>query len=58
MNYTFNFYCIDNSGKKQNFKVKAADKAKAIDKGMKKAEKNAAGNINNWECRLCTTYGF
>lgn len=55
-NYTFDFYCIDNAGKKQFFKVKAASKPQAIEKGMKKAKKNAAGNINNWECRLCITF--
>ena len=51
-NYTFNFYCINNSGKKQIFKVKAPDKMTAIDKGFQKAKKNAKGDITNWECRF------
>lgn len=51
-NYTWSFYCIDNGGKRQFFNVKASDKTKAINKAMKKAHKNSAGDINNWECKL------
>lgn len=52
MNYYFSFSCIDNGGKRQFFKVKAKDKQSAIEKGLKKARKNAAGDINNWDCTL------
>lgn len=51
-NYTFNFRCIDNGGKRQVFKVKAPDKQKAIEKGFKRAEKNARGDITSWECNV------
>ena len=53
MLYTFTFSCVDNGGKHQCFTVKAADKADAIKKGLKKAEQKAAGDIcGRWECRL------
>ena len=48
----WSFYCNDNGGKKQAFVVKAKNKTEAINKGFKKAEKNAKGDITNWECRL------
>lgn len=50
--YSWSFYASDNGGKKQFFKVKANSKTDAINKGFKKAEKNAAGDITNWECKL------
>lgn len=50
--YQWYFTARDNGGKYQCFKVKAASKAEAINKGMKKAEKNAAGDITNWDCKL------
>ena len=46
------FRCIDNGGKRQFFDIKADSKPEAIDKGMKKAQKNAKGDLNNWECCL------
>lgn len=46
------YRCIDNGGKKQFFDVKADSKPEAIEKGFKKAKKNAKGDINNWECVL------
>lgn len=52
MLYTFNCYFIDNSGKKQNFTVKAKDKQTAIEKAFKKARKNANGDIVNWFVQL------
>jgi hypothetical protein len=52
MLYTFNCYFIDNSGKKQNFTVKAKDKQQAIEKAFKKARKNANGDIVNWSVKL------
>lgn len=53
--FTFYFRCIDNSGKRQSFKVKANSKDEAIRKGFKKAEKNARGDIRpSWECVLAT----
>lgn len=51
-NYTWCFWCSDNGGKRQAFKVKASDKPKAIEKGFKKALKNSAGDITNWDCKL------
>ena len=52
MNHVWSFYCTDNGGKRQMFTVKAKDKDEAIEKGFKKANKNAKGDIINWECRL------
>lgn len=49
---TWEFWCIDNGGKRQCFRVKAANKADAIRKGMERARKNAAGDIHKWECKL------
>lgn len=48
----WSFYCIDNGGKKQFLTIKAKDKTEAIKRGFEKAEKNAKGDINNWECKL------
>lgn len=48
----WSFYCIDNGGKRQGFTVKADSKPEAIEKAMKRARKNAKGDLNNWECRL------
>ena len=50
--YTWEFRCIDNGGKHQYFKIKARDKTAAINAGFAKAEKNAAGDITSWDCRL------
>lgn len=55
-NYNWDFRCIDNGGKRQFFKAKAASKEKAIEKALKKAKKNASGDINNWECKLCMMF--
>ena len=54
--YTFIFTAHDNGGKRQTFTVKAEDKKEAIEKGFKKARKNAAGDINSWDCRLSHTF--
>ena len=54
--YKWNFRAIDNGGKRQFFTVKANSKPEAIEKGMKKARRNAAGDINNWECSLVRTF--
>lgn len=52
-NYKFSFHCVDNGGKHQAFTVSAPSKAAAIDKALKKARKNAAGDIcGTWEIRL------
>lgn len=45
--------CVDNGGKHQAFTVSAPNKAAAIEKALKKAEKNAAGDIcGRWEIKL------
>lgn len=46
------FSTLDNGGKRQNFIVSAASKCEAIDKGLKRAKKNAAGDINAWHITL------
>ena len=51
--FKWHFYAIDNGGKKQSFYITAGSKTAAIEKGMKKARKNAAGDIVNLDCRLC-----
>lgn len=49
----FVFSCIDNSGKRQVFEVKAVDKTEAIKLGMTKARKYAKGDIGfSWNCKL------
>lgn len=48
----WNFNCIDNGGKRQNFMVTASDKTVAIRKGFEKAKKNAKGDIISWKCSL------
>lgn len=48
----WSFTCIDNGGKRQFFTVTSNSKPDAIDKGWKKARKNAAGDITNWNCTL------
>ena len=50
--YKFSFTCIDNSGKRQHFDIKANDKTTAIKKGFEKAKKHAAGDLGAWDCRL------
>ena len=50
--YKFNFSCVDNGGKRQSFTVKANNKMAAIDAGLKRARKNAAGDIYGWTCKL------
>lgn len=51
--YKFAFRCVDNGGKHQAFTVSAPNKAAAIEKALKKAEKNAAGDIcGRWEIKL------
>ena len=46
------FYFSDNGGKKQSFVVTAKSKPEAIEKGMKKAQKNAKGDCIRWDCSL------
>ena len=46
------FSARDNGGKFQNFTVTAATKPEAIDKGIEKAKKKAAGDITSWNCSL------
>ena len=46
------FYFIDNSGKKQFLTISANSKPEAIEKGFIKAKKSAAGDCNNWDCKL------
>jgi hypothetical protein len=48
----WSFYAIDNGGKRQFFTVTAKTKPEAIEKGTKRAKRNAAGDLNNWECKL------
>ena len=48
------FTAQDNGGKHQIIKVTAASKPEAIDKGMERAQRKAAGDINTWNCRLHT----
>ena len=50
---TWHFSIGDNGGKHHYFKVKANSKPEAIEKGMQRARKNAAGDLSHhWECRL------
>ena len=50
---TWSFYAVDNGGKRHCYTIKAASKTEAIDKGMERARKNAAGDIgSSWECHL------
>ena len=49
---TWSFFAGDNGGKKQFIKIKANSKPEAIEKGMQKAKKNAAGDIIAWGCKL------
>lgn len=53
MKAKFDFSCIDNSGKRQAFTVKAESKPEAIKKALVKAQKQAAGDIYSWNCKLC-----
>lgn len=46
------FHCVDNGGKWQGFTVTADSKPEAIEKALKKAVRNAKGEITTWECRL------
>lgn len=48
------FSTTDNGGKKQNFVVSAANKSEAIFKGLDRAKKHAAGDINTWHITLKT----
>ncbi len=50
--HKFSCYFIDNSGKRQNFTIKASDKAIAIDKAFKKAQKSANGSFTSWDVKL------
>ena len=54
---TWSFTCIDNGGKRQSLKIKAADKQTAINKGFEKARKEAKGDITTWGCSLVSV-GF
>jgi hypothetical protein len=46
------YSCIDNGGKRQYFKIKAASKPEAIKKGSTRAKKNADGDVTSWDCYL------
>ena len=46
------FSAHDNGGKFQSFTVTAGSKPEAIDKGLEKAKKKAAGDITTWNCSL------
>lgn len=46
------FTARDNGGKFQVFTVSAASKPDAINKGIEKAKKHAAGDITTWDCTL------
>ena len=49
----WSFSIGDNSGKRQIFTVSAKDKQEAIEKGFKRAKKNAKGDLSfHWDCRL------
>lgn len=48
----WSFSCMDNGGKLQAFTVKAPDKQSAIEKGMARAKRHAAGDITTWHCSL------
>lgn len=50
------FSAHDNGGKHQVFTVKAASKTEAIKKGMERAKKHAAGDINAWDRRLVSPF--
>lgn len=51
--FKFIFSCTDNGGKHQRFEVIAPDKPKAIQLGLGKARKNAAGDIcGDWKCEI------
>lgn len=50
--YRFFFYAIDNGGKHHAYKIMAKDKPDAIEKGFRLTKKNAAGDINAWECHF------
>ena len=53
MYHQFVCHFTDNSGKVQNFTVKAKTKADAIDKAFKRARKNACGDLSPvWEVRF------
>lgn len=52
MAYKWTFKARDNGGKMQVLKVTANSKPEAIEKGIKAAQKRAAGDITNWECYL------
>ena len=52
MKHKFTFTCIDNGRKRQVFTITANDKKEAIEKGLKKAKKAAAGDLITWECKL------
>lgn len=46
------FSARDNGGKFQTFTVTAVTKPEAIDKGIERAKKHAAGDITTWSCSL------
>lgn len=54
--YKWTFTARDNGGKYQCFSVKAGSKAIAIEKGMERAKKHAAGDITTWDCKLCMVF--
>lgn len=50
--YKWKFTARDNGGKRQVFTVTANSKPEAIEKGIKAAQKRAAGDLTGWDCAL------
>lgn len=48
----WNFSAMDNGGKRQFFTVTAPTKPEAINKGIERAKKHAAGDVTSWTCSL------
>lgn len=46
------FTARDSGGKYQVITVTAGNKPEAIEKGIRRAEKKAAGDITTWNCSL------
>jgi len=53
MKHVFSCHFCDNSGKSQNFTVKASNKQEAIEKAFSRAKKNARGDLSpHWSVIL------
>lgn len=46
------FTARDNGGKHQVITITAGSKLEAIEKGIRRAKKKAAGDITTWNCNL------